>query len=204
MIFFLNRQKEMSFPVFETGFAKNNQSVLRWASVAVAAVLSVIVLVWAAVIWTKDTFKQDVEMELQMEREETGGNSMFGTSKTWRLMTIAFCFLFVVASTFLSWYVAALHVVSDNLIAFDVLQILSVILLCMGSYFWYKQNRVRSAAMSCYGFAAVLEFVALIVLITSPTIAGPNGVTTQSSLYVPLFIATLSALGMATTLRKRL
>jgi hypothetical protein len=188
--------------IFETSYAKANQSVLRWATVAIAAVLTVIVLIWAAIVWTKGSFDKDVQSEIERERVESGGETM-GTSKTMRLMTMALCFLITIASTFLSWYVAALHMQSNNLIAFDVLQIVALILLAFGSYFFYKETRSRGATMTCLGWAAVLELVALVVLLASPTRAGPNGVVTQSALYVPLFVSTIAALGMAATVGRK-
>ncbi len=184
--------------VFETGFAKNNQEVLRWTSVAIAGVLTIIILIWAAIVWTKDSFNQDIDAEIA---EEGGGNTM-GTSRTMKLITLAFCFLLAVAATFLSWYIAALHLQSDNLIAFDVLQIVAVILLAFGSYFWYKETRSRGAALTCIGWAAVLELVALVVLLASPTAAGSDGTVTQSALYVPMLVFTICAYSAAYNRKK--
>jgi Na+/melibiose symporter-like transporter len=193
----------MSEPIFSTSYAKKNQSVLRWISVAIAGVLAVIILIWSAVVSTKDSFKQDVDAEIAREKAEGNGDSL-GTSRQLRLMMIGFFFLLVVGSVFLSWFVASLHMFSNNLIAFDVIQIVAIIFLCLASYFWYKTNRSRGASTTFIGCACVLEFVALIVLLASPTTAGDNGVVTQSALYIPLIVSSLCGLAMTANMGRKL
>lgn len=187
----------MSFAVFDTTYARNNSEILRWSSVGVAAFLTVICLVWAAIIYSKPSFKADVVASVardaadnsdldNIEQPEEGATMM-------RRMTIALFFMMTVAATFLSWYIASLHMSQNNLIALDVLNFAIVIMLGLGAYMYYKTHRKRGAARCFVGIAAVLEWVALIVLLVSPTTSGSNGVLTQSALYVPLLIATMTA-----------
>jgi len=185
----------MSFSVFDTNYTRNNQDVLRWASVAVAGFLAVVTLIWAAMVWNSQSFNEDVEKAANKESAEGLGGTM-GSNKTMRLICIALFFLVTIAATFLSWYVAALHMAKNNLIATDTLNVLIVILLSLAAYFFYKRIRSRGAATSCVGTALALEFVTLIVLLASPTASGPNGTLTQSALYIPLLVTTIGALMM--------
>lgn len=188
-------------PIFSTEYAKTHQSTLRWVSIAIAGVLVVVTLVWCTVIWTKESFKSDMDKEIEKEKKEAGSDT-FGTNKMVRLMSLAFFFLFTVAATFLSWYVASLHVESDSLIAFDVFQVVAIVLLGLASYFFYKQARSRSVAVSLSGCAILLEFVAFVILITSPNWSGQNAVQTQSCLYIPLLISTLATIAHYATVPK--
>jgi hypothetical protein len=180
----------MSFSVFDTGYARNNQDVLRWASVAVAGFLTVLVLIWAAMISHNDRFQKDTQQAAK-DSEMSDGQGCCSASKTFRLLMVALFFMITIASAFLSWYVASLHMSKNNLIALDVLNIVSVIFLGLAAYFYYKQSRNDTSCRSFLGSAAVLEFVALIVLMISPTSAGSNGALTQSALMVPLFVSTI-------------
>ncbi len=181
-------------PIFSTAYAKTHQSVLRWTSIAIAGVIVVISLIWCTIIWTKQSFKDDIAKELAKEKQESGGDT-FSTNKTGRLMCLAFLFLVVIASTFLSWYVASLHVDGNNLIAFDVFQVVAMIFLGLSSYFFYKHTRARGAAVGLSGCTLVLEFVAFVILFTSPNFSGQNAVQTQTALYIPLLIATMALIG---------
>ena len=182
----------MSYSVFDTSFASNNSEILRWASVGVAAFLTVVVLVWGAMVYTKDTFKSDVEA--MVLRDADAEDSVTKVDTMMRRLVIAMFFLATVASTFLSWYVASLHLEKNYLIALDVLNFVSILFLCLGAYMYYKTRRMRSSAVTLAGFAAVMEFVALIILIAAPTAANADGTVTQSALYIPLMIATLAAM----------
>lgn len=185
----------MSSPVFDTNYARNNQETLRWASVAIAGFFTVLCLIWAAMVFHKDRFNQDAAYTIEYSRtvEQSSMNYAF------RMLMIAFFFMVTVASSFLSWYIASLHMSKNNLIALDVLNVVTVICLGLAAYFYYKNTRRNDAtSRSFLGSACVLEFVALIVLLVSPTAAGSNGTLTQSALAIPLLVATfvmLSNLG---------
>lgn len=183
----------MSFAVFDTSYASNNSEILRYTSIAVAAFLTVICLIWAAMVYTGDRFKQDVADATSLNAEKDGESVTPGDTLMRRL-TIALFFMIVVASTFLSWYVAALHMSNNNLIALDVLNFVVVIFLSLAAYLYYKRDRKKGAASAFVGAAAVLELVALVVLLASPTAAGSNGTLVQSALYVPLLVATMAAM----------
>lgn len=169
----------MSFAILETNYAKNNQETLRWASVAVAGFLALIALVWAALIWNSPTFKAITQKEADKNARIIG------------LLAIAFFFLMTVASTFLSWYTASLHMYKDNLIALDVLNIVTFFFLSFAAYMYFKQNPMKASARQMTVCAMTLQFVATAVLLISPTAAGLNGALTQSSLYMPFLVSSL-------------
>jgi hypothetical protein len=184
---------KMSFQIFDTSYASNNQEILRWSSIAVASFLTVVVLIWGAMVFTGDPFKADVEAAAS--RDATRDlDDLTGANTLMRRLVIAMFFMITVASTFLSWYVASLHMAQNNLIALDVINFVIVMLLSLAAYLYYKSDRKRGAASAFIGSAAALEFVALILLLASPTAAGSDGVLTQSALYVPLLIATMNAM----------
>lgn len=181
-------------PIFSTAYAKTHQSVLRWTSIAIAGVLVVITLIWCTILWTKETFKKDMQSQMEREKKESGGVDTMGSNKMIYLMTLAFFFLVTVASSFLSWYVASLHVAGNNLIAFDVFQVVALIFLGLASYFFYKDTRARAVAVSLSGCSLVLEFVAFVILFTSYNYSGQDAVQTQTALYIPMLMATLATI----------
>ncbi len=172
----------MSFSVFDTSFASNNTEILRWTSVGIAGFLTIICLIWGAMIYTKKTFTDSI-------KQTTGMSETLAPR-----IVIASLFLITVASTFLSWYVASLHMFQNNLIALDVLNFVIIMFLSISAYMYYKTNSRQQIARVFVGSAVVLEIIALIILTVSPTAAGSNGILTQSALYVPLLIATLSSM----------
>lgn len=175
-----------SFTVFDTSYAANNAEILRWTSVAIAGFLTIICLIWAAMVYSKDTYKADLQEYAQKNNKQS---NMFS-----RQLLLGLFFILTIASTFLSWYIASLHVTENNLIALDVLNILIVLLISIASYFYYKTNREKDTAKSLLGQTAILELVSLVLLLQSPTAAGTSGSITQSALYAPIFIATLCAM----------
>jgi len=173
----------MSTNAFSTAYAKSNQETLRWASVAIAGFLAVVVLIFAGVIASKESF-----------RSRIGG--MDATERAFRALGIAFMFLVTVAATFLSWYLAALHLGKNYLIALDVLNFVIVVFLGFAAYFFYRKESPKPGYAVGFLLACmILELVALIVLIAGPQAAGASGTVTQSALYVPLFISTLGLMG---------
>jgi hypothetical protein len=108
------------------------------------------------------------------------------------LIIVAFFWLITLVSTWLSWYVAALHMYKNNLIALDVLNVLIFIMLGLSAYFYYKNQPNLGLSKMLVSGSLVLEFIALLVLIISPTTAGPNGALTQASLYIPLLVTTVT------------
>lgn len=177
------------FSVFDTSYAKNNQETLRWASVAIAGFFTVLALIWAAMIYYKPRYKSDC-MKAVQEAMSAGETSTCGTSQAFRMLMVALFFMIVLASAFLSWYVASLHMAKNNLIALDVLNVVIVIFMSLAAYFYYKEPPSDMACRNFLGSAFVLEFVALIVLLVSPTTAGQNGTLVQSALAIPLLVAT--------------
>jgi hypothetical protein len=180
----------MSYPVFDTGYARNNSDTLRWASVAVASVLVVLCLIWGVMIWTKPKFKADVETSASRTANATA--ELSSGNMTLRLMIIAFFWLVTLVSTWLSWYVASLHMYKSNLIALDVLNVLIFIMLGLSAYFYYKNPPNGGISSMLVSGSLVLEFVALLTLIISPTQAGANGALTQAALYIPLLVTTVT------------
>ncbi len=85
----------MSFTVFDTSYVKTNQQTLRWASVAIAGFLTFLCIIWAAVVAYKPRYSADLG---------TGDN------RTMKMLQLALYFVFTLAATFLSWYVASLHI----------------------------------------------------------------------------------------------
>jgi hypothetical protein len=109
-------------------------------------------------------------------------------------LMIAFFFMVTIASTFLSWYVASLHVAKNNLIAIDVLNFGSILMLSLAAYCYYRTKPLRASANGLIAIALVMEMVAFICLIVSPTAAGTDGTLVQTALYVPLMAMTVSAM----------
>ncbi len=178
----------MSYSVFDTTYIRNNDDTLRWASVAVASVLVVLCLVWSVMIWSK------VRADVQSRKTETANATsvMSEGNTTLQMMIIAFFWIVTLVSTWLSWYVAALHMRNKNLIALDVLNVLIFIMLGMSAYFYYKNNPSKNLASMFISGSLVLEFIALLVLVISSTTAGSDGSLTQSALYIPLMVTTIS------------
>ena len=184
---------DMSYPVFDTGYAKNNDDTLRWASVAVAAVLVVLCLIWGVMIWSKPKFRSDLqrlEDQTSIATTELSNGSM-----TLRLIIVAFFWLVTLVATWLSWYVASLHMYKNNLIALDVLNVLIFIMLGLSAYFYYKSPPNSNLSKMLVSGSLVLEFIALLVLIISPTVSGANGQLVSASLYIPLLITTITLMG---------
>ena len=170
--------------VFETGYAKNNQETLRWASVAIAGFLVLVALIFCVVIATKSRFQNEMG---------AGGSP---DSKPWRMLGFAFFFLFVIASTFLSWYVAALHMSKNYLIALDVLNFVIAVFLGFAAYFYYRNNDPMPGYASGFLFGClIMELVAFVVLIVAPQAALQAGTTVQTCLYIPLVVTTLALMG---------
>jgi len=180
----------MSYSVFDTSYTRIDNDTLRWASVAVAAVLVVICLVWGVIVWNKPKFKEDVEKantEVSNAQAELSQGSL-----TFRLMIVAFFWLVTVIATFLSWYVASLHMFKNNLIALDVLNVLVFIMLGLSAYFYYKNPSSPNLSRMLVSGSLVLEFIAWLVLIISPTTSGDNGRLVSASLYIPLLVTTVT------------
>ncbi len=166
----------MNYFVFDTNFARNNQDTLRWASIAVASVVTILCLLWAAMIWKTPTFNDDVTAAVQVNT---------GNYHTFRLILIALMFLTVISTNFLSWYVASLHMSKYNLMAVDVLNVL----MSIAAFLYYKTKQMKTSASVLIGCSTVLMFVTLVVMLLSPTAAGVNGALVQSSLFVPSVVA---------------
>ena len=171
----------MNYPVFDTNFARNNQDTLRWASIAVASVITILCLLWAAMIWKTQPFKDDVTAAV---------NVTTGTYHTFRLILIALVFVTVVSTNFLSWYVGSLHMSKYNLMAVDVLNLSVFILLSIAAFLYYKKQMKTSSSVLT-GTSTVLVFVTLIVMMLSPTAAGVNGALVQASLFTPSVVSML-------------
>lgn len=178
-----------TYSVFDTSYAKNNQDILRWASVAIAGFLTVLTLIWAAMIYYKPRFNEDC-LRAAEAAKRSGQADSCGSSVAFKMLIVALFFMITVASAFLSWFIASLHMAKNNLIALDVLNVVVIIFLSLAAYFYYKDPPSDTACRSFLGSAFVLEFVALIVLMLSPTTAGNDGSLTQSALAVPLLVAT--------------
>lgn len=181
------------YGVFDTSYARTNQDTLRWASVAIAAVLFLCCLISGVVIYTKPKFKSDLEAADQKALTTAAATELSSDSTIVKLVVVAFFWLVTLVSTFLSWYIASLHMQKNNLIALDVINVVIFIMLGLAAYFYYKDppNQAGISRM-LVGSSAVLEFIVLIVLLVSTTAAGSNGQLTSSALYVPLFISTLA------------
>lgn len=182
----------MSYSVFETGYAKNNQETLRWASVALAGFMVVLALIFAAWLWGKDRYQREKMTADAAANLAAGGavaQSMFPPA-----LVVAMYFLVTVASTFLSWYVASLHMGKNNLIALDVMNFIVILFLAFAAYYHYRDNAARADPndVTPKGFlhmALVVELVVLILLMLSPQTAGSAGLLVQSTLYIPLIVA---------------
>jgi hypothetical protein len=185
----------MSFSVFDTSYAKTNSEVLRWVSVGLAGFFAVLAIIWAAAISMKDQFKDEM-------LGPPGSSERQNCSS--RLLILGVFFLMIVAASFLSWFVAAMHIGANNLWALDALNFVALVLLAWASFNYYrkpsateseKEKMMRmEGCRNLIHSAAVLEFVALIVLIASPQAAGSAGVLVQSTLAVPLLVATIACL----------
>lgn len=172
----------MTEPVFGIGYAKTHDETMRWASIAIAVFMAVVAIIFAGVIASRASF-----------RNRLGAGD---TERALMALKLAFMFLFTLAATFLSWYVAALHLGKDYLIALDVLNFVVLVLLGFAAYFYYRKTdpsmEWTRGLLVC---SMIIELVALIVLLAGPQAAGAAGTVTQSALYVPLFITTLAMLG---------
>ncbi len=180
------------FGVFDTSYAKANQDTLRFTSIAIAAVIFLCCLIAGVVVYTKKRFRTELESKTGTEVKNVPVQ-MAGSTVT-RLILIAFFWLVTLVATFLSWYVAALHIQKNHLIAFDVLNVIIFIMLALATYFYYKDTPINDASRMLVGSSAVLEFIAIILLMVTNTTSGTDGTLVQSALYVALFISTITKL----------
>jgi hypothetical protein len=185
-----SKTKEMSYPPFDVKYVKLDNETLRWATVAVAAVLLAICLIWGVIISTKDRFEQDIRAtgDGQVANAES---IMSQGNYAMRVTIVAFFWIITLVATFLSWYVSALHMQKSNLIGLDVLNVLIFIMLGLSAYFYYKKPAKSGISRMLVAGSLVLEFMSLLVMIISPTTSGSSGQLISSALYIPLLVTTV-------------
>ena len=165
----------MSFAIFDTHYAKINKETLRWVSVSLAALCVVISFVLVA--WLRKlSFKN---------------NSSGKTSETATIIVGTILFLLTVAATFMSWFVAALHINYKYLIAVDIINAITFILLTLYATISIKYDKQMDSLMVC---SLILELTTLIILSNASTSAGTNGSIMQSVLLTPLLGLSVYAL----------
>ncbi len=179
--------------IFDTSYARANQDTLRWASVAIAAVLFLCCLIAGVVIYTKPKFRADLQAPEGKSLTNDAVTQLSSGTTVVKLIIVAFFWLIVLVSTFLSWYIAALHMQKNNLIALDVFNVVIFIMLGLAAYFYYKDGtELAGISRMMVGSSAVLELIVIILLLASSTASGSDGQVSSASLYVPLFISTLA------------
>lgn len=169
------------YSVFDTSYVSSHQETLRWASVAIAGFMTLLIIIWGIITFSSRRFRDEMA---------TSRPGWFLPA----MLSAVLYFAVTVAATFLSWYVAALHIGKNNLIALDVVNFVAILFLGFAVFFRYQSSPNVAASQGSLHIAIMAELIAIIILLASPQAAGSAGILVQTTLYIPLLVSTFGAM----------